>query len=179
MKEPSFRCNDVRITRTGKPLIDSPFTTRVPFPLASSRQTLRDRDGPIDLVFAFGEIGNVDATWTDPPAESLIRGLGVLSRVLFFDRRGTGISDRRICTAYLRAAVQSNPATIQPPSAPTGERSRRQPALPVGARRVARSVRARASVPVHGPAGQSRLNRLSTYQNMRATDEKSSSAAAT
>jgi class 3 adenylate cyclase len=62
-------------------------------------------DGPIDLVFAFGEISNVDAMWTNPPAVTLIRGLASFSRVLFFDRRGTGISDRRIGDSAFEAGM--------------------------------------------------------------------------
>jgi class 3 adenylate cyclase len=52
-------------------------------------------DGSIDLLFSFGEASNVDAMWGFPPAESLIRGLASFARVLFFDRRGQGLSDRR------------------------------------------------------------------------------------
>jgi class 3 adenylate cyclase len=62
-------------------------------------------DGPIDLLFSFGEVSNVDAMWGFPPAERLIRGLASFSRVLFFDRRGQGLSDRRIVSGAFEAGM--------------------------------------------------------------------------
>jgi class 3 adenylate cyclase len=46
------------------------------------------------MVFAFGEISNVDQVWEVPEIASFVRRLGSFSRVIAFDRRGNGLSDR-------------------------------------------------------------------------------------
>ena len=51
-------------------------------------------EGPTDLVFAFGWLANVDAIWTIPEIASFYRHLASFSRLIIFDRRGTGLSDR-------------------------------------------------------------------------------------
>jgi pimeloyl-ACP methyl ester carboxylesterase len=50
--------------------------------------------GPIDLVFTQGWISNVDAAWDLPPLRSFFRQLASISRLILFDRRGSGLSDR-------------------------------------------------------------------------------------
>ena len=50
--------------------------------------------GPIDLVFTSGWISNVDACWDLPPLRSFFRQLASISRLILFDRRGSGHSDR-------------------------------------------------------------------------------------
>jgi pimeloyl-ACP methyl ester carboxylesterase/DNA-binding CsgD family transcriptional regulator/class 3 adenylate cyclase len=50
--------------------------------------------GPFDLVFVPGYISNVDAHWDDPGFEHLMRRLGSFARLITFDKRGTGLSDR-------------------------------------------------------------------------------------
>jgi class 3 adenylate cyclase len=49
-------------------------------------------DGP-DLMFIFGYLNHVDYRWEDPDFARFIRRLGSFSRVILFDRRGTGASD--------------------------------------------------------------------------------------
>ena len=51
-------------------------------------------DGPIDLLFAFGWLSNVDATWSRPEMVSFFKRLASFSRLIVFDRRGSGLSDR-------------------------------------------------------------------------------------
>ena len=51
-------------------------------------------DGPVDLVFVPGFVSNVEATWTSPPRADFFRRLASFSRLILFDKRGTGMSDR-------------------------------------------------------------------------------------
>ena len=50
--------------------------------------------GPIDLVFVPHDYSNIEASWDFPPFVSFVKGLTSVGRVLLFDRRGTGTSDR-------------------------------------------------------------------------------------
>jgi class 3 adenylate cyclase len=50
-------------------------------------------DGPIDLVLVDQWFSNVDAMWAFPPLAALLTRLASFSRVIVFDKRGTGLSD--------------------------------------------------------------------------------------
>jgi class 3 adenylate cyclase/pimeloyl-ACP methyl ester carboxylesterase len=49
-------------------------------------------EGP-DLVLTMGAFGHVDLQWEDPPTAVFLRRLASFSRLILFDRRGTGASD--------------------------------------------------------------------------------------
>jgi class 3 adenylate cyclase/pimeloyl-ACP methyl ester carboxylesterase len=49
--------------------------------------------GPIDLVLTAGSFSAFDTDWEDPVAELFFRRLASFSRLIRFDRRGTGASD--------------------------------------------------------------------------------------
>jgi class 3 adenylate cyclase len=51
-------------------------------------------DGPIDLVFVAGAITNLEVLWEDPDYRRFCERLGTFSRLLLFDKRGMGLSDR-------------------------------------------------------------------------------------
>jgi pimeloyl-ACP methyl ester carboxylesterase/class 3 adenylate cyclase len=51
-------------------------------------------DGPFDLVFAPGFVSNVEYGWEDPTVEQFYRRLASFCRLIIFDKRGTGLSDR-------------------------------------------------------------------------------------
>jgi pimeloyl-ACP methyl ester carboxylesterase len=51
-------------------------------------------DGPRDLVYVPGWISNVELMWDDPILASILRRLSTFARVITFDKRGTGMSDR-------------------------------------------------------------------------------------
>src|SRR2546427_3539320 len=53
-------------------------------------------DGPLDLVVVPGWISNVDFAWEDPLYGDWVRRLATFSRVILFDKRGTGLSDRDV-----------------------------------------------------------------------------------
>ncbi|MDP9194492.1 MAG: alpha/beta fold hydrolase [Acidobacteriota bacterium] len=51
-------------------------------------------DGPRDLVFVMGWISHLDYFWTEPSFARFLRRLASFSRLILFDKRGTGLSDR-------------------------------------------------------------------------------------
>jgi pimeloyl-ACP methyl ester carboxylesterase len=51
-------------------------------------------DGPVDLVFVPGWITHVELAWEDPLEAAFRRRLASFSRLILFDKRGTGLSDR-------------------------------------------------------------------------------------
>jgi pimeloyl-ACP methyl ester carboxylesterase len=51
-------------------------------------------EGSLDLVFVPGFISNVDLAWDDPVLAGFLRRLAAFSRLIMFDKRGTGLSDR-------------------------------------------------------------------------------------
>lgn len=50
-------------------------------------------DGPIDLVWVPGWISNIDHYWEEPSVARYFERLASFSRLILFDRRGTGVSD--------------------------------------------------------------------------------------
>src|ERR1051326_9142360 len=50
-------------------------------------------DGPIDLVFVPNWINNIEAAWDEPSFAGFLRSLAAFSRLIWFDKRGTGLSD--------------------------------------------------------------------------------------
>jgi pimeloyl-ACP methyl ester carboxylesterase len=51
-------------------------------------------DGPIDLIYAPGAVSNVEYSWHIPAMGAWWRRLAQFSRLIAFDKRGTGLSDR-------------------------------------------------------------------------------------
>lgn len=51
-------------------------------------------DGPFDLVWVPGFVSNVELTWQVPPQAAFVRRLSSFCRLIRFDKRGTGMSDR-------------------------------------------------------------------------------------
>jgi class 3 adenylate cyclase len=51
-------------------------------------------DGPIDIVFVHGFVGNLEHGWAQPLRVAFFERLRCFGRVIEFDRRGTGLSDR-------------------------------------------------------------------------------------
>ena len=51
-------------------------------------------EGPIDLVFVMGWVSHLEYFWTEPRFARFLNRLGSFSRVILFDKRGTGLSDR-------------------------------------------------------------------------------------
>jgi DNA-binding winged helix-turn-helix (wHTH) protein len=51
-------------------------------------------NGPVDLVFVMGWVSHLEYFWTEPSFGRFLRRLASFCRVILFDKRGTGLSDR-------------------------------------------------------------------------------------
>jgi len=51
-------------------------------------------DGPTDLVYVPGWVSNVELIWEKPKPTRFLERLASFSRLILFDKRGTGMSDR-------------------------------------------------------------------------------------
>src|SRR5215831_15107672 len=50
--------------------------------------------GPIDLVYVPGWVSHVELAWEEPTLARFLGRLASFSRLIMFDKRGTGLSDR-------------------------------------------------------------------------------------
>jgi class 3 adenylate cyclase len=62
-------------------------------------------DGPLDLVFVPGYVSNIEVFWERPEWERLLSRLAGFSRLILFDKRGTGLSDRDVGIANLEERI--------------------------------------------------------------------------
>ncbi len=51
-------------------------------------------DGPLDLVFVMGWVSHLEYFWREPSFARFLMRLASFSRLILFDKRGTGLSDR-------------------------------------------------------------------------------------
>jgi pimeloyl-ACP methyl ester carboxylesterase len=51
-------------------------------------------DGPVDLVFVMGWASNIEAMWEEPNLARFLTRLASFGRLVLFDKRGVGLSDR-------------------------------------------------------------------------------------
>jgi pimeloyl-ACP methyl ester carboxylesterase len=56
-------------------------------------------DGPVDLVWAYGLASNIEVFWEEPSLVAFLRRLSEFTRLILYDRRGCGLSDRHGTTA--------------------------------------------------------------------------------
>jgi len=70
-------------------------------------------DGPLDLVVVPGWISNVDFAWEDPLYGDWVRRLAAFSRVILFDKRGTGLSDRDVGDSTLEERMDDLRAVLE------------------------------------------------------------------
>lgn len=61
--------------------------------------------GPIDLVWVHGLAGNVEVDWESPFLVQLYERLASFSRLVIFDKRGVGLSDRNVGAPTLEARM--------------------------------------------------------------------------
>src|SRR5205823_10715393 len=69
-------------------------------------------DGQLDLVVVPGWISNVDFAWEDPLYGEWVRRLAAFSRVILFDKRGTGLSDRDVGDSTLEERMDDLRAVL-------------------------------------------------------------------
>jgi pimeloyl-ACP methyl ester carboxylesterase len=51
-------------------------------------------DGPRDMVLIPGTLSHVELYWEFPPSEYMLKRFTSFARVIVFDKRGQGLSDR-------------------------------------------------------------------------------------
>ena len=51
-------------------------------------------EGPRDLILVPGWMSNIEVLWDEPAVARFLRRLATFSRLILFDKRGTGLSDR-------------------------------------------------------------------------------------
>ena len=51
-------------------------------------------EGPVDMVYVMGWITNIEAMWEEPNLRRCLTHLASFSRLILFDKRGVGLSDR-------------------------------------------------------------------------------------
>ena len=59
--------------------------------------------GERDIVFVPGLMSHLDLLWEDPETAGFFRRLATLGRLILFDKRDTGLSDRARATPARRA----------------------------------------------------------------------------
>lgn len=62
--------------------------------------------GSIDLVYIPGWVSNIDWMWLCPELVSFLMELGKMARVILFDKRGTGLSDRIVELSTLEERME-------------------------------------------------------------------------
>jgi DNA-binding SARP family transcriptional activator/pimeloyl-ACP methyl ester carboxylesterase len=62
--------------------------------------------GPVDLLVSGGFLSHVERLWEEPHCRAFLTSLGKMSRLIVFDRRGIGLSDRIGCTPSVEATAE-------------------------------------------------------------------------
>ena len=91
-------------------------------------------EGPLDLVFVMGWVSNLDYFWEEPHVARFLRRLASFSRLILFDKRGTGLSDRVVGVPGLEERMDDLRAVMD------GVGSRRRAPWPVRSRRAVLAV---------------------------------------
>lgn len=69
--------------------------------------------GPIDLVVVPGWVSNIDCFWEEPTMAQFLKRLASFSRLILFDKRGTGLSDRITFTPTLEERMDDVRAVME------------------------------------------------------------------
>lgn len=69
-------------------------------------------DGPFDLVHIPSWITNVEENWNEPGYARFLSRLATFSRLIVFDKRGTGLSDRVATTPTLEERIEDLQAVL-------------------------------------------------------------------
>jgi class 3 adenylate cyclase len=86
---PGVECSDIQYTRSGD--------------VAIAYQEIGD--GRLDLVFVTGFVSNLAWAWEHPRIVQFYERMAAFSRMVRFDRRGTGLSDRPATAATLETRM--------------------------------------------------------------------------
>lgn len=110
--EVSSRAEAIRVAMT-RGLLDAPVQPAATAPVARSEIRYANNagvhiayqivgSGPVTLLFMHGFVSHLDLAWEQPEYAAFFEQLGRVARVILFDKRGVGVSDR-----------QDGPATIE------------------------------------------------------------------
>ena len=69
--------------------------------------------GPVDMVLAPGTVSHLDLDWDSPPRASFFERLSAFCRLIRFDKRGTGLSDRPLNMATLEERTDDIRAVME------------------------------------------------------------------
>jgi DNA-binding SARP family transcriptional activator/pimeloyl-ACP methyl ester carboxylesterase len=69
-------------------------------------------NGPADLALIPGFVSHLEAVWEHPAAASFLRSIARFSRLILFDKRGMGLSDRPTEPASLQQAAHDLAAVL-------------------------------------------------------------------
>jgi class 3 adenylate cyclase len=75
-------------------------------------------EGPIDIVFVHGYMSNLEVEWEDPGHVAFFTSLAAAARVIRFDRRGSGLSDRARDVPTLEARMDDVRAVMDAAGSP-------------------------------------------------------------
>src|SRR5688500_2851209 len=87
-------------------------------------------DAPRDLVLVPGWVSNVEVFWEDPACSRFLERLASFARLILFDKRGTGLSDRVTDLPNLETRMDDVRAVMDT----VGSERRRSSATPRAAR---------------------------------------------
>ena len=63
-------------------------------------------EGPLYLIYASGWLGNIDMMWESPRHRAFLERLASFARLIVFDKRGTGLSDRNVGSPTLEERAE-------------------------------------------------------------------------
>jgi len=69
-------------------------------------------DGPLDIVYIPGWVSNLDHAWEFPRLVHVFERLSAFARLILFDKRGTGLSDRNVGFPTLEQRMQDVQAVM-------------------------------------------------------------------
>ena len=77
-------------------------------------QIVDQEDGgmPLDLVMVPGLVSHLDLVWEDPAHARFCRNLSRFARLVLFDKRGTGLSDRDVAPPCLESRMDDLDAVM-------------------------------------------------------------------
>src|SRR5690348_1654265 len=69
-------------------------------------------DGPRDIIFVPGAWSHLDLFWEEPSFARFFQRLASFSRLILFDKRGTGLSDRSVALGTLEQRMDDVRAVL-------------------------------------------------------------------
>src|SRR5260370_1728299 len=75
-------------------------------------------EGPFDLVFVPPFVTHVELWWSLPSFAPTLERMASFSRLILFDKRGTGMSDRVTGAPTLQPRIDAPPAVLHAPVSP-------------------------------------------------------------